>query len=149
MPRVPKLTSTYFGDRGSFAYDTHGDFVVLQGYAWIWSKNNSYDEVLDEADGELLAFDDTLLPWAYLTVLNSRVFEDLLESSCPRVQGGQFNLSTRFVNRVDLPDLSDDHQITADLVEELALLGKEIHAGKMPDIGKIDRVAMRAYGLPE
>lgn len=31
----PKLISTYFGGKGSFAWDNRGIFVVVQGYAWI------------------------------------------------------------------------------------------------------------------
>jgi hypothetical protein len=33
--RSPKLLSTYFGDRGSFAWDQKGDFIVVQGFGWL------------------------------------------------------------------------------------------------------------------
>ncbi|NQU26081.1 MAG: hypothetical protein HQ567_32750, partial [Candidatus Nealsonbacteria bacterium] len=144
----PKIASTYFGDRGSFAFDDDGSFVVLQGYGWLW-KGFSIDDESESAAEDGLEFSETLLPWAYLCLLNSAIFEDLLESSCPRVQGGQFNLSARFVNRVYLPDLSNDLQVTGDLVEELAQFGRRIHAGEMPDVDQIDEVVARAYGLPK
>lgn len=131
-----KLTTTYFGCRGNFAYDESGEFVVLQGYAWLWQRKMRP------------AFDGSPLPWAYLAVLNSRVFETLLESACPRVQGGQFNLSTRFVNGVFLPDLSDDGRYAGALVERLAEVGEQIHAGSPPQLELIDELAARAYGLP-
>ena len=31
---APKIVSAYFGQRGSFAYDDSGRYVVTQGYAW-------------------------------------------------------------------------------------------------------------------
>ena len=139
-----KIVSTYFGDHGSFAFDNDGSFVVLQGYAWLW-KRASIDAAADLAEED---FWETLLPWAYLCLLNSSVFEDLLESSCPRVQGGQFDLSARFVNHVHLPDLSNDLRVTGDLLRELAQIGRRIHAGDMPERGQIDELAARAYGLP-
>ena len=148
MVGEPKLVSTYFGDRGSFAFDDDGSFVVLQGYGWLW-KGFSINDGSESAAEDGLEFSETLLPWAYLCLLNSGIFEDLLESSCPRVQGGQFNLSARFANRVYLPDLSNDLQVTGDLVEELAQFGRRIHAGEMPDVDRIDQVAARAYGLAE
>ncbi len=135
----PKLVSTYFGDRGSFAFDADGAFVVLQGYGWLWKKKKTKSAP---------HFMHSPLPWAYLALLNSGVFENLLEGACPRVQGGQFNLSTRFVNRIFLPDLSDDMQVTGQVVEELARIGREIHAGKRPAVEKIDKIVAQAYGLP-
>jgi hypothetical protein len=36
----PKLLSTYFGDRGSFAWDKGGHFVVVQGYGWLPKMRN-------------------------------------------------------------------------------------------------------------
>jgi len=138
LPRR-KIVSTYFGDRGSFAYDRTGEFVVLQGYGWSWRKRPGQGR---------RRFEESLLPWAYLALLNSRVFEDLLESFCPRVQGGQYNLSRRFVDRVYLPDLSDDLRVTGTLVEELATMGRRIDAGQMPELESLDTLAARAFGTP-
>jgi hypothetical protein len=135
----PKLVSTYFGDRGSFAFDSAGGAVVLQGYGWLWKQRRKRP----------LDFANSLLPWAYLAVLNSGVFEDLLEGACPRVQGGQFDLSTRFVNSIFLPDLSDDMQVTGQVVESLAEIGRDIHAGKGPSVQNIDKTVARAYGLAQ
>jgi len=144
MRNRPKLVTTYFGDRGSFGYDKTGAFVVVQGYCWLWKQ----EAAKKEAPRPSVRFDRSDLPWSYLAILNSGLFETLLESSCPRVQGGQFNLSSRFVNQVFLPNLSDNLCVTGDLVEELASLGRRIHAGDMPEVDQIDEVAVRAYGLP-
>jgi hypothetical protein len=145
MVGTPKLVSTYFGDRGSFAFDDDGSFVVVQGYGWLW-KGSPGGSLVNVQGPDFL---ETLLPWAYLCLLNSSVFENLLQGTCPRVQGGQFNLSSRFVNRVYLPDLANESQVTGDLVEELARLGRQIHAGRMPDASQIEEAAARAYMLPQ
>ncbi len=145
MAGTPKLVSTYFGDRGSFAFDRDGSFCGSARLCVV-VEDRGADRIGHDPEPEFL---ETLLPWAYLCILNSGVFENLLEGICPRVQGGQFNLSSRFVNRVYLPDLSNELQVTGSLVEELATCGRQIHAGKMPDLTQIDEAAARAYGLPQ
>jgi hypothetical protein len=133
--KVPKLATTYFGYRGNFGYDDSGNFVVLQGYAWLWKRNTRPE------------FDTSPLPWAYLAILNSRAFETLLEGACPRVQGGQFNLSARFVNGVFLPNLADNERYTGSLVENLAKFGRQIHDGYTPKLETIDGLTAQAYGM--
>ncbi|NQT53701.1 N-6 DNA methylase [bacterium] len=136
--RRPKIVTKYFGQRGSFAFDDRGEYVVLQGYAWLWRRESLGDEP---------HFTDTPLPWAYLALLNSPVFESILACFCPRVKGGQFNLSTRFIGPVPLPDLWDDHTVSADTVQRLAELGQLIHRGNMPDPAALDSAAAPFYGL--
>ena len=140
MTRKPKLVSTYFGLRGSFAFDETGDFAVVQGHGWLWKQNKKDGE----SDTE---FYETYLPWAYLAILNSGIFEKLLQSFCPRVQGGQFNLSPRFVKNVFLPDLSDDLNIPAHLLRQLVEVGKKIHKGYIPEVDVIDGVVEKAYRI--
>jgi adenine-specific DNA-methyltransferase len=135
----PKLVSTYFGRMGSFAYDQKGECVVLQGHAWLWRGR---------AGG--LPPDDFLgsgLPLAYLALLNSPLFDALLACYCPRVRGGQYNLSKRFVDQVYLPDLSDDLRVPGDVVDELANLGARIHNGQIPPATELTRATARAYKL--
>lgn len=132
----PKLVSKYFGERGSFAYDESGEYVVVQGFGWLW-KANLYGMTFLESD----------LPYAYLALLNSSVFEDLLACFCPRIQGGQFDLSPRFLNVVFLPDLSEESCVPGDVVQDLASLGKQIHAGDAPPAEQLTRLAERVYGL--
>lgn len=150
---TPKLISTYFGDSGSFAYDQHGKFAVVQGYAWWWigpSMNNVDDDRDTENTESELGFHDSLLPWAYLALLNSRVFECVLECFCPRVQGGQFNLSKRYVGKTFLPNLMDDSRVLSSVVHDLAEIGRLMHAGKNDGIdgGRLNSLAIQAYGCP-
>lgn len=132
----PKLVTKYFGERGSFAYDESGEYLVLQGFGWI-SKIHLRDTPFFESD----------LPFAYLALLNSSVFEDLLACFCPRIQGGQFDLSPRFIASVFLPDLSDELRVPGDVVQDLARVGKQFHAGKTPPAGPQTELAERVYGL--
>ncbi len=140
----PRIVSTYFGRAGSFAYDQHGEAVVVQGFAWIWKGNTSRRTRSQVAAPD---FHQSLLPWAYVAVLNSHLFEIILASVCPRVQGGQFNLSTRFIGQAHIPDLRAAY-VTGDTVEDLAALGRRIHRGSPPDPESLDSAASRAYGIP-
>ena len=89
----------------------------------------------------------SLLPWAYLALLNSRVFEAFTEYFCPRVQGGQFNLSKRFIDRVFLPDLSDVKYVTDATLDRLASMGRAIHEGGRVDEKLLDQISARAYRI--
>jgi adenine-specific DNA-methyltransferase len=137
--KQPKLVSKAFGGPGGFAYDTSGDFVVLQGYGWLWKGARRERSQAD--------FHSSPLPFAYLALLNSSVFDLLLGLFCPRVQGGQYDLSTRFVANVFLPDLTDVERMTSDTVIELAELGRRIHEGAMPSPGVLAQASAGAYGI--
>jgi predicted RNA methylase len=148
----PKLVSTYFGDSGSFAYDEDSEFVVLQGYGWLWKRQSPVVDVTgDEDDADVsasISFHETHLPMAYLALLNSDVFELVLGCLCPRVQGGQFNLSKRFVENVPLPDLSDERRVRPSLVRELAKVGRCIQKGKEYDEKDLSNLVASSYGIP-
>lgn len=140
---MPKLVTTYFGGKGSFAFDAAGDFVVLQGHAWLWASPNA-----DTTQGEVVSQEDfvaTELPWAYLCLLNSEAFGDILGVFCPRVQGGQFDLSNRFVGRAFLPDLRD---IPSDLLREAGKVGRQMAAGTLlsTDESLAESLAKRIIG---
>ena len=130
---VPKLVTPQFGARGTFAYDDSGRYVVLQGNAWLWRSGR---------------FDLTALPWAYLALLNSRIFEALMGLICPRVQGGQFNVNKKYVGEVRIPRLSDDSGRGDTATSELAEMGRSIGSGVWPDPDALDRAVAAAYGIP-
>lgn len=143
---VSKWVSTYFGAAGSFAFDDEGRYVVVQGYAWLARANLVGESDPIDLQAALL---NTPLPWAYLTLFNSRLFDQLLSGYCPRVQGGQFNLSTRFVSQIPIPNLADAH-FSSGILKRLAELGHRIHEGGFEaSRDEIDQAAYRAYGLRE
>ena len=117
---MAKLVSTYFGDSGSFAWDADGNYVVWQGYAWLPKR------------GRVLTSGTFL---AYLAILNSRLFSGLLSATSNNVGGGQWNLSTKFVDMIAIPDLMD-RDIQSSTVAALCEIGEQIHSGKMDIVDK-------------
>ena len=152
--KSPKLVSAYFGQRGSFAYDDSGQYVVTQGYAWVWLQEPSESlEIEDPADLDSdmptpVRFHDSPLPWAYLALLNSEVFGRFLSFVCPVMQGGQLNLSSRYVSKVHIPDLSTESSSTKDMVKGLSRIGRAIHSDDEYDLTRLNDLAARAYQMP-
>ncbi len=136
--REPKLISKYFGRAGDFAFDETGDYVVVQGCAWFWRGAHAHC-------GLSVGFLQSELPYAYLALLNSVVFEAIVGCVAPRVAGGQYNLSHRFVSQAFIPDLT---RTAAEVVDELARLGKSMHSGGIPPGPDLTRVAAQAYRVP-
>jgi hypothetical protein len=139
--RQKKLVTAYFGGPGSFALDMTGDHVVVSGFAWFWKESG---EPTDEGSGEA-PFWDSDAPFAYLALLNSSRFDEVLECVSWRLQGGQKRLEPRFVNRAYLPNLLDDN-FPEDVRGTLANLGIKIANGQFAAIQKELEVATdRAY----
>jgi adenine-specific DNA-methyltransferase len=126
----PKLVSASYGDRGSFAYDEQGICCVIQGFAWLWRGQR---------------FARTPLPWAYLAILNSPVFEAVLGHFCDRrTRGGQYDLSKKYVDVVLIPNLESGSQ---QIVGRLSEIGKSIAAGESINDDLLDATVAEAYGI--
>lgn len=134
VERRSKIVSTYFGDAGSFAWDSAGDFVVVQGQAWIPRRR--------EYEGEL----PSKVGLSYLTFLNSESFSELLAASSNHVAGGQWNLSKKFVDSIPIPDLTspDFAPETLDLLSEV---GRSIHLGELVDWEFANSVVRDVLGI--
>lgn len=143
---MAKLVSTYFGGRGRFACDKTGEFAVVQGQGWLWRKPYADSDMQGEAPNRW--FFTTELPFAYLAILNSAVFDRLLALFCPRVQGGQFDLSNRFVDKVPVPDLSNAESTDADTCAALVDMGRRIHAGREVELDHLENLVARTYRIP-
>ena len=153
---LPKLVSAYFGRSGKFAFDASGDFVVGQGFAWLLTPPtvgpgvpaDSGPQVSDEEVADVEEFTRQLAP-CYLAVFNSRCFEALLAHFAPRVQGGQYDLSLRYVSQIPVPDLISEGAVSSDVVSSLRQAGERIMEGKGIDrSSRLDRWVAEAYGLP-
>lgn len=142
---LPKLVTSYFGRQGGFAFDELGRFVVVHGYAWLWKQRPRHEEIEGDAI-EVAGRMDEHLAFAYLAVLNSGIFEQLLALSCPRMAGSQFNLSKRFVSPVFIPDLTDEFT-PAHTLTELERAGRTIHEGREVDLQKLDHSVAAAYRI--
>lgn len=121
IDRSAKLVSAYFGDSGSFAWDNGGDYVVCQGYAWLPRRKEPLS---------------TGVSLAYLAILNSQLFSELLSATSNNVGGGQWNLSTKFVNAIAIPEITDGAVRSVSAVATLCEIGEQIHSGKMSQVDK-------------
>lgn len=156
----PKLLSAYFGDAGSFAWDEAGEYALVQGFAWL-ARPSSDQPKLDleeelaseELNGESETdVQSTTLFLAYLALLNSLFFELLIAEFCPRVAGGQYDLSPRFINRVPVPDLRAlmfDPSLEIQM-KSLAREGEEIHRRGLGSVrsSNLNRLVAEMYRTP-
>jgi adenine-specific DNA-methyltransferase len=135
---TPKIVSTYFGGRGSFAWDEKGDFVVVQGHAWF-PKSGAFSTPFEDR-----------LALAHLALLNSHLFSELLSATSNHVGGGQWNLSAKFVDKIPIPKL-DDEALDPQILRDLAAEGEQIHRfGLQENQRKKDSDAvMAAYRMVE
>lgn len=146
--RIPKLVCSEFVGPGKFAYDDAGDYVLLRGYGWIWKQQVGTEQDTG-SENRPPSFHEGSLPWAYLALLNSSVFEQVLSCFVGSLQG-IFRATASDLNKVFLPDLSDEQYILSESVQAMACFGRMIHAGKIDDVdqAELTRVCSIAYGLP-
>jgi len=130
VEKKPKLVSTYYGDAGYFALDKSGDYVVVQGFAWIPKREDMYEKT----------------NYAYLTILNSKFFSKLISSKSIHVSGGQWDLSDRFVKNIPLPNLLSSN-IDPEVIENLYNLGKDICMNGLLDQDSLEEFVKQAYNL--
>lgn len=93
-----RIVTKYFGQSGDIAVDSAGSFIPLQAYAWFVKRDRRFDSTK-------AALITGVGLRSYAVLLNSQVFTALLNIYSDSVQGGQFNLSGRFVKPIPLPDL--------------------------------------------
>lgn len=128
----PKIVTTYFGDTGSFAWDESGEFVVVQGFAWLFNSTKKIKTLSQE------------LGLAYLSILNSSIIGELLAAVSNHVGGGQWDLSKRYVNKIPLPNLMEA-DFNPNTITELASYGKQIHAGKFNNENDLEKLVRTIY----
>ena len=118
----PRIISKFFGDEGSFIGDYAAEFLPVMGHIWIPKP------ILIEADGDAGDLPTTDILAAYVALFNSTPFVKLLSQYSPHVAGGQFDLSSRHVAPIPVPNLRD---FSVDpergrAVSELAAQGRKI-----------------------
>ena len=127
-----KIISKDFGRRGAFAFDETGDRLVMSGYAWHPRKGAQFTEEV---------------ALAYVAILNSELFDQLLGATSRQVSGGQWYLQSRFVEPLPMPDLFSAKASPA-ILADLAKIGHELHQGKTPDEASWRRAVRQAYEAP-
>lgn len=124
--RYPRIVSQEFGRAGNFAVDPSGEYAVVQGFGWCW-KNG-------EPDLRTLH--------AYLSILNSQFFDQVMSAFCSRVKGGQYVFRRHFLEPIPLPSLEDRK-----LCNELAAIGRRMSSGTAYDKVAQEALVKAAYGL--
>lgn len=133
----PKIVSTYFGDRGSFSFDNNGEYAVVQGFAWLpKAKYKTFQPITDN------------LGYAYVAILNSDLFSTLLSATSNPVSGGQWNLSTKFVGKMKIPNLFKG-DVPNQIIMDLSHIGKAIcsHGLENVDNHSLRELVRYAYNL--
>ncbi len=130
----PKIVSTYFGKAGSFAWDSNGMYIVVQGHGWFRKGPQSSKNFPNQVG------------LAYLAVLNDSIVDILLSGVSNHVGGGQWNLSKRFVAEMPLPDLFAS-DISAELLKELSQFGQAIHKGRDFDRDKLTKFVRSIFNV--
>ncbi len=126
---LPKLISAYFGKSGYFAFDSKGEYLVGQSFAWLPKK-----EALSEKHFQ----------FAYLGLLHAPIIDTLLEMVCNVLDGGYFDLSKHYVDKMPLPDLT---KVSYDTLTYLTTTGEKIHKGESIDKTTLNQVVANSYGL--
>ena len=132
VEKIPKLVSTHFGKVGSFAWDDSGEYVVINGFAWLPKKEN----ILSEYIG-----------LAYLAILSCPFVNDLLASVSNLVAGGQWDLSKRYISNMFFPNLMAEN-FDSNTLESLHEIGKFIHSGQDFDRKLLNQLVLSLYKVP-
>ena len=130
-----RLVTAYFGRAGAFTWDARGEYVVIQGYAWIPKSRKRISSSSFQA---------------FVAILNSPLFEELLSAHASLMAGGQWNLSKRYIEKVPLPNIIGDYA-NPNLIARLSNIGKTIISEGLSAVDISDKeyysTVASAYGL--
>ena len=132
--KIPKIVSVSYGDKGSFAYDATGAYVVVQGYSWHPLNAVTGNRPLSPKVAR-----------AYISLLSSDVMSSLLPAVSSQVQGGQWDLSARLLERIPMPNLFA--QVDSLLLSKLAQLGLAIERAENIDLKELSEAARAVFGV--
>ena len=143
----PRIISKFFGSQGSFVCDWEAAYLAATAHVWIPKVELVSTGAGDEIQEEL--YKDVLL--AYTALFNSRVFMRLVSIHSNAVAGGQFDLSSRFVKKIHLPNLwekvSDSN--SGRTIQTLSRVTKQTQMGESIPPISVDRAVAQLYGVPQ
>lgn len=97
--RLPRIISKVFSRNFGFALDEAGEYVIVQGYAWIMKK----EYIPAKSDQNPKLYTDMLK--LYCAFLNSDIFFKLVQEYSTNVSGGQYELAPKYLNDIPFPDI--------------------------------------------
>lgn len=125
-PFVAKIVSKEFGKAGDFAFDKDGKFVAERSHAWFPKK----EYVLED------------LGYAYVCVLSMPIINEFLTGLSKQLGGGNWwYLSSKYLNKMPLPNLFDSKKYSQSLKNELTELGIKISEGESVDKEQLTRLS--------
>lgn len=130
LKKVQKIVSTEFGKAGSFSVDDDGEFIVERGHAWFLRQVESSYDLSD-------------LYYGYVAILNSDFINSLLEAVSKKISGGQWYLSSKFLNNLPLPNLSRMNDKA--LFEEISNIGYCLVKNKGVDKSSLNLITEQVY----
>ena len=110
---TPKIVSKEFGKAGDFAFDKDGIYIAERSHAWFPKNDNSLGDI----------------GYAYIALLSMPIINDFLAGLSKQIAGGQWYLSSKFINKMPLPNLFDD-SYPKELIDHLTDLGIAISSGR-------------------
>jgi adenine-specific DNA-methyltransferase len=120
----PIFVTKYFAGPGGIALDAERANLVLQGFGWIPTERAT--AMFGQAWGRTVPAS----VFAYLAILNSNAFFEIVAAHSNTTRGGQFDMSQRYVDDLPLIDLAQVPPEQQPIVADLATLGRAIHVGE-------------------
>ena len=155
----PRIVCKFFGAEGSFALDLDARYLPSTGHVWtprrdlsIAPNDEDQETEISEEIGEGVRKAASIeVLRAYVALLNSRAFVRLVSFRSVTIAGGQFDLSSRFLEPVFLPDLWEkaEDPIFGEYVRRLARVSIAAERGEPTRAGDVDRVVSQLYGAAE
>lgn len=152
----PRIVSKFFGAEGSFALDAEARYLPSTGHVWTPKRDvpiapqDENQDVEEVSEGVREAASVEVMR-AYVALLNSRAFMRLVSFRSVTIAGGQFDLSSRFLAPVFLPDLWEktEDPILGGHVRRLASVTLDAVRGEPVHTQIVDRLVAQLYGVPE
>ena len=148
----PRLVSKFFGAEGSFILDETAQYLPSTGHVWLPKRTAGIGDEADEGWSQDVAHAASLeVLRAYTGLVNSAAFTRLVSFRSVTIAGGQYDLSSRFLAPVPLPDLWEkaENPLYAEHVRALAQATRDAAAGRAVAGAEIDRLVAYLYGVSE
>lgn len=139
--KTPRIISKFFTAEGGFAADYNAEYLAVMGHVWMPKSI-----LIDDEDVDALPTSDILS--AYTALFNSSTFVKLLSLFSPHVAGGQFDVSSRHVNSIPIPNFRElsTEPTRGRKVRELAQSGREIDLSDTQWHKRTEQILMDLYG---
>ncbi len=127
IPYTPKIVSKEFGKAGAFAYDKTGAFVAERSHAWLPKSNILGD-----------------IGFGYVAILSMPIINDFLNGLSKQIGGGQWYLSSKFINKMPMPNLFDKNY-NKDILIQLIDIGSQISSGETIENERLEALSKYVF----